>query len=121
MTHHDPECIFCQIITGKLPGKIEYHDEQVTAFHDINPIAPVHVLIVPNEHIPSVNAVGPEHEAMLGHMFTVARALAEKLGLAERGYRLIVNTGEHAGQVIFHLHMHLLGGRSLGPMLARRS
>ncbi len=119
MPSRDPECIFCKIIAGELPSKMEYQDDRVTAFHDIHPIAPVHILIVPNEHIPSVNAVEPEHEAMLGHMFTVARELAAKLGLAERGYRLIVNTGDHAGQVVFHLHMHLVGGRALGPMLAR--
>ena len=119
MTQRDPDCIFCKIIHHELPGKIAYQDEQVTAFHDIHPIAPVHVLIVPNKHIPSVNAVEPDDEVMLGHMFTVARELAAKFGLAERGYRLIVNTGDHAGQVVFHVHMHLLGGRHLGPMLAR--
>ncbi|NPA30656.1 MAG: histidine triad nucleotide-binding protein [Chloroflexi bacterium] len=119
MPARDPECIFCKIIAGELASQIEYQDDQVTAFHDINPIAPVHLLIVPNKHIPSVNAVEPADEAMLGHMFTVARELAAKFGLAERGYRLIVNTGDHAGQVIFHLHMHLVGGRALGPMLAR--
>ncbi len=118
MTHHDPECIFCKIVRGDLPGNIVYHDEQVTAFHDINPIAPVHVLIVPNKHIPSVDGVEPADEPLVGHMFTVARQVAQTLGLS-RGYRLIVNTGDHAGQVVFHLHMHLLGGRALGPMLAR--
>ncbi len=119
MPSRDPECIFCQIIAHELPSKIEYQDEWVTAFHDIHPIAPVHLLIVPNKHIASVNAVTPDDEAMLGHMFTVARELAAKMGVAERGYRLLVNTGEHAGQVIFHLHMHLVGGRALGPMLSR--
>ncbi len=119
MTVRDPECIFCKIVQRELPSRMEYQDERVSAFHDINPIAPVHILIVPNKHIPSVNAITEEDEALLGHMFTVARTLAAQLGLAEQGYRLIVNTGEHAGQVVFHLHMHLLGGRSLGPMLAR--
>jgi len=119
MTQRDPDCIFCKIIHHEIPSQIEYQDEQVTAFHDINPIAPVHLLIVPNRHIPSVNAVEPDDEAMLGHMFTVARELAAKFGLSERGYRLLVNTGNHAGQVVFHLHMHLLGGKPLGPMLAR--
>ncbi len=117
--HRDPDCIFCKIIAGEIPSKQVYQDEQVTAFYDINPVAPVHVLIVPNKHIPSVNHVQPEDEAMLGHMFGVARQVAEQLGVAERGYRLILNTGEHAGQVVFHVHMHLLGGRPLGRMVCR--
>ena len=110
------DCIFCKIIAGEIPSKQVYQDDKVTAFHDINPVAPVHVLIVPNAHIPSVNAVEAEHEALLGHMFTVARKIAEELGVAESGYRLIVNTGPHAGQVVFHLHMHLLGGHRLRAM-----
>ncbi|NPA06114.1 MAG: histidine triad nucleotide-binding protein [Chloroflexi bacterium] len=117
--HRDPDCIFCKIIAGEIPSKQVYQDELVTAFYDINPVAPVHVLIVPNKHIPSVNHVQPEDETMLGHMFSVARQVAEQLGVAERGYRLILNTGEHAGQVVFHVHMHLLGGRPLGRMVCR--
>ncbi|NPA27343.1 MAG: histidine triad nucleotide-binding protein [Chloroflexi bacterium] len=115
----DPECIFCKIVAGELPSKKVYQDDKVTAFHDIHPIAPVHILIVPNQHIASVNQVEPEDADVLGHMFWVARQVAEQMGVAERGYRLIVNTGEHAGQVIFHIHMHLLGGRPLGRMLCQ--
>lgn len=107
------DCVFCKIIAGEIPSKKVYQDERVTAFHDINPAAPVHILIVPNEHIPSVNAVEPEQEALLGHLFVVARQIAEAQGIAENGYRLIVNTGPHAGQVVFHLHMHLLGGHKM--------
>ena len=111
MTAHD--CIFCKIIAGEIPSKKVYQDERVTAFHDITPVAPVHILIVPNEHIPSVNEVQEEQEALLGHLFVVARKIAAEMGLAENGYRLIVNTGPHAGQVVFHLHMHLLGGHKM--------
>lgn len=107
------DCIFCKIIAGEIPSKQVYQDDRVTAFHDINPVAPVHILIVPNEHIPSVNAVEEAHEGLLGHMFVVARRIAEEMGIAENGYRLIVNTGPHAGQVVFHLHMHLLGGHKM--------
>ncbi len=110
------DCIFCKIIAGEIPSKQVYKDDLVTAFHDINPVAPVHVLIVPNEHIPSVAEVEPQHEAILGHMFTVARQIAEQLGVAESGFRLVVNTGRDGGQDVFHLHMHLLGGQRLGRL-----
>jgi len=110
------DCIFCKIIAGEIPSKQVYKDDLVTAFYDINPVAPVHVLIVPNEHIPSVNEVQENHEAILGRMFTVAKKIAAEHGIAERGYRLVVNTGSEAGQEVFHLHMHLLGGRKLGKL-----
>ncbi len=112
--------IFERIIDGEAPATIVYQDDLVTAFKDINPIAPVHILIVPNKAIPSVQEVEAEDEAMLGRMFTVARKIAEEQGLAERGYRLIVNCGDEGGQEVYHLHMHLLGGKSLGPMLDRK-
>ena len=110
------DCIFCKIIAGEIPSKQVYKDDLVTAFHDIHPVAPVHVLIVPNEHIPSVAAVEEAHEAILGHMFIVARRIAEQLGVAESGFRLVVNTGADGGQDVFHLHMHLLGGHRLGRL-----
>jgi len=110
------DCIFCKIIAGEIPSKQVYRDDLVTAFHDINPVAPVHVLIVPNEHIASVAAVEPEHEALLGRMFTAARQIAEELGVAESGFRLVVNTGSDGGQDVYHLHMHLLGGKRLGRL-----
>jgi histidine triad (HIT) family protein len=111
--------IFSKIIAREAPAIIVYQDELVTAFKDIHPKAPVHILIVPNKEIATVNDVTPEDEAMLGHMFTVAKQVAKEQGIAERGYRLIVNCLDEGGQEVYHLHMHLVGGRRLGPMLAR--
>ncbi|MCQ3935816.1 MAG: hypothetical protein DPW18_02095 [Chloroflexi bacterium] len=107
------DCIFCKIIKGEIPSTNVYKDEQMTAFRDINPAAPTHILIVPNRHIDSVNMLIPEDEPLLGRLFSVARQLAEKEGIAEDGYRLVVNTNAGAGQTVFHLHMHLLGGRQM--------
>ena len=106
-------CIFCKLISGEMPGTILYKDEELTAFRDIHPVAPTHILIVPNKHISSVNEVLPEDEPVLGRLFTLARKLAEQEGIDENGYRLIVNTGAHGGQVVFHLHMHLMGGQRM--------
>jgi histidine triad (HIT) family protein len=108
-----PDCVFCKIIAGQAPGEIVYRDQWVTAFRDIRPLAPTHILIVPNKHLPSVNEVQAEDEPVLGRLFTVARQLAEQEGIAQSGYRLIVNTGPHSGQMVFHLHMHLLGGQRM--------
>ncbi|MFW5950818.1 MAG: HIT domain-containing protein [Gemmatimonadota bacterium] len=113
------DTIFGKIVRGEVDAEVVYRDDQVTAFRDINAQAPTHILIVPNEPVPSVAEVEPRHEAALGRMFTVARRLAEEEGVAEDGYRLIVNTRGHGGQEVYHLHMHLLGGRPLGPMLSR--
>ncbi|MCL4268319.1 MAG: histidine triad nucleotide-binding protein [Anaerolineales bacterium] len=107
------DCIFCKIIKGEIPSTNVYQDEHVTAFRDINPAAPTHILIVPNKHIESVNFVIPDDEALIGKLFAVAKQLAEKEGVSESGYRLVVNTGAEAGQTVFHLHMHLLGGRPM--------
>jgi histidine triad (HIT) family protein len=115
----DEDTLFLKIVRGEVPADIVYRDELVTAFRDIAPQAPVHVLIVPNRPVPSVAEVGPEHEPALGRMFTVARRIAEAEGIAEDGFRLIVNTHDHAGQEVYHLHLHLIGGRPLGPMLSR--
>ena len=111
--------LFTKIINGDIPADIVYQDEQVTAFRDIEPQAPVHILIVPAKEIPTVNDIQPEDEQLIGHMFSVARKIAEQEGVARDGYRLLVNTNEHAGQEIFHVHMHLFGGKPLGPMLTR--
>ena len=111
--------LFTKIIEREIPAEIVYKDDKVTAFRDINPLAPVHVLIVPNKEIPGVNDMTDEDEALLGHLFTVAKKVAKKEGIAEDGYRLIVNGGRHGGQEVPHLHMHLFGGRYLGPMLVR--
>jgi histidine triad (HIT) family protein len=112
--------IFSKIIAGEIPATIVYKDDRVTAFKDINPAAPVHILIIPNKEIPTVDDVTEEDEAVLGHLFVVARQIAREQGIAENGYRLIVNCRNDGGQEVYHLHMHLLGGRKLGPMLARR-
>ncbi|KXK24064.1 MAG: HIT family protein [Chloroflexi bacterium OLB15] len=111
--------LFSKIVHGEIPADIVYQDEMVTAFKDINPIAPVHILIVPNKEIATVNDVAPEDEQMLGHMFVVARQVARDLNIDQSGYRLLINCRGDAGQEVFHLHMHLLGGRKLGPMLAK--
>lgn len=106
-------CIFCKIATGTLTARIIHQDALATAFHDLHPQAPTHLLIIPNRHIASVNHASEADEAMLGHLFSVARQSAESHGLAQGGYRLVVNTGPDAGQSVFHLHMHVLGGRHM--------
>lgn len=111
--------IFSKIIAGDIPGDIVYRDELVTAFRDINPQAPTHILIVPNKEIPSVNDVTAADEATLGRMFLAAQQIAAQEGIADNGYRLIVNCGQHGHQEVMHVHMHLMGGRPLGPMLYR--
>lgn len=111
------ETIFSKIIRQEIPAKLLYQDELVTAFRDIGPKAPTHILIVPNKLIPTVNQVTREDEQALGRLFTVARQLAEEEGIAEDGYRLIVNCNRHGGQEVYHLHMHLVGGKPLGPLL----
>ncbi len=107
------DCIFCKIISGQIPSKIVLKDELVTAFRDINPQAPTHILIVPNEHIGGSSEVKPEHAPILAAMFNAAQRLTESEGIAARGYRLVLNEGQEAGQTVFHLHMHLLGGRMM--------
>ena len=104
------DCIFCKIINGEIPSTNVYRDEQVTAFRDLNPAASTHILIVPNKHIDSVNVLASEDEQLIGHLFTTARQLAAQEGIAEGGYRLIINTNADAGQTIFHIHLHLMGG-----------
>jgi histidine triad (HIT) family protein len=106
-------CIFCQIVAGKSPSQMLYQDERVSAFRDIHPVAPTHVLVVPNRHIASVNDLAPEDEALVGHLYTVARQIAQQEGIDQTGYRLIVNTGPHAGQIVFHLHLHVIGGQRM--------
>lgn len=109
--------IFSRIINREIPADIVYEDELVLAFRDIRPLAPVHVLIVPKKEIPTAAEVSPEDELALGRLFTAARAIALQMGIDQSGYRLIINCREDGGQEVFHLHMHLLGGRRLGRML----
>jgi len=111
--------LFTKIIKGELPSDIVYQDEYVTAFRDINPVAPTHVLIIPNKVIPTVNDLGDEDVQVAGRMLLVAKKVAEQEGIAEDGYRLIINCNQHGGQEIYHLHMHLVGGRPMGPMVQR--
>lgn len=103
-------CLFCKIISGEIPGTIVFRDEQATAFRDINPAAPTHILIVPNKHIDSVSVLEVEDEQLVGHLFSVASQLAKSEGIDQGGYRLITNTGPDAGQTVFHIHLHLIGG-----------
>lgn len=111
------ETIFSKIIRKEIPADILYQDDLVTAFRDINPRAPSHILIIPNKLIPTVNDVVEDDELALGRMFTVARKLAKEEGIEEDGYRLLVNCNSHGGQEVYHIHMHLVGGRPLGPLL----
>ncbi len=110
--------LFERIVNRELPADIVHQDERVTAFRDIHPRAPVHLLIVPNNAIATANDIADEDEALVGHMFTVARDLAKREGIAENGYRLIINCNAHGGQEVYHLHVHLVGGTPLGPMIS---
>ena len=112
------ETIFSKIIRKEIPSDMVYQDDTVTAFRDINPKAPIHILIVPNRLIPTVADVKEEDEKLLGHMITVAAKIALDEGIADNGYRLLINCKDHGGQEVHHLHIHLFGGRPLGPMLA---
>jgi histidine triad (HIT) family protein len=107
------DCIFCRIIAGESSEGVLFQDEWVTAFHDIHPVAPVHILIVPNKHWSSLNEVSAEDETVLGRLVITAQRLAHQEGIEQTGYRLIINTGKHSGQVVNHLHMHLIGGKPM--------
>ena len=106
------ECLFCRIIRKEIPAKLIAEDDHCVAFRDINPQAPVHILVIPREHVPSLNQA--TDAAMLGRLSLMAADLARKEGISESGYRTVVNTNGHAGQTVFHIHLHLLGGRSMG-------
>ncbi len=111
------DCVFCKIVAGKIPSEILYRDESVLAFRDINPQAPVHLLIVPRKHIPCPAELSAADRPVIGEMVAVAHKLAVKEGISEKGYRLVFNCGEWGGQVVPHLHLHLLGGRRLSGQL----
>jgi histidine triad (HIT) family protein len=108
------ECLFCKIIAGQIPGAIVYEDERLVAFKDINPQAPMHVLIVPRRHIESLNALAASDDGLVGEMVRRAAALAKEHGHAEAGYRTVFNCNADAGQTVFHIHLHVLGGRRFG-------
>lgn len=111
------ETIFSKIIRQEIPTKLLFQDDLVTAFRDISPQAPTHILIIPNKLIPTVNDVSEADELALGRMITVAKKLAVAEGISEDGYRLIMNCNDHGGQEVYHIHMHLVGGQKLGKML----
>jgi histidine triad (HIT) family protein len=106
-----PGCVFCRIVARESPAEIEYEDEEVLAFKDLYPKAPIHLLIIPKRHIESIASLEAEDEAVVGHCVRVARLLAERLGYGERGYRVSCNTGPEGGQVVYHLHLHFTAGR----------
>ena len=109
--------LFERIIAGEIPAKVVFRDDRVIAFRDIRPRAPTHILIVPNKPIPTANDIADEDEALVGHLFTVARDIAKQEGIAESGYRLIINCNGDSGMEVPHLHLHLIGGRFLGRMV----
>ena len=109
MTH----CIFCKIASGEIPSAVVYDDEHVVAFRDLNPHAPTHVLVVPRRHIPTLNDLAPADAELVGRMYLAAREVARQEGIAESGYRTVFNCNADAGQTVFHLHLHVLGGRSM--------
>ena len=109
----DPDCIFCKIVAGQIPAAIVLQNDQVTAFRDVNPQMPTHILIVPNQHIANTEALEPEHDVVVGSVVRAAREIARQERLSERGYRLVINTGPDANNTVAHLHLHLLGGRTM--------
>lgn len=110
------DCIFCKIVEGSIPSKKVYEDDQVLAFHDIQPAAPIHVLMIPKKHFASMNDAGEGDWELIGHIHKAAQQIAKELGVADSGYRLVNNCGPNAGQVVFHLHYHLLAGAKLAPL-----
>ncbi len=107
-------CIFCRIVAGEIPAQTIYEDELCIAFRDLNPQAPVHMLVIPREHIASLSHARPQDGATLGQLMLVAARVAQDAGVDKTGYRTVINTGEHGGQSVFHLHVHVLGGRQFG-------
>ena len=108
------DCLFCKIIKGEIPSTKVYEDDEILAFRDINPLAPVHVLVIPKKHISSLVDLTPKDEAIVGKIYTVINKIAKQENISERGFRVAVNCGEDGGQAVKHLHFHLLGGKKLG-------
>jgi len=108
------DCLFCKILAGEIPADTVYESDTAVAFRDIDPKAPTHVLIIPRQHVATINDIEPQHEALVGSLFSAAKDIAKQEGLAEDGYRVVMNCNAAAGQTVFHLHLHLLGGRQLG-------
>lgn len=110
------ECLFCKIIDGSIPSKKVFENERIVAFHDIQPAAPVHILIIPKKHIATMNDVTEEDGPLIAELFAAARQIAKELGISESGYRLVNNVNKDGGQVVYHLHVHLLGGAKLSSL-----
>ena len=108
------DCLFCKMASGEIQPDVVYEDDEVLAFRDINPQAPTHVLVIPKVHIATLNDLEPEHAPLMGKLFLAARKVAEQEGVAERGYRTLINCNAEAGQTVFHIHLHVLGGRPMG-------
>jgi len=108
------DCLFCKILAGEIPADLVYESDTAVAFRDINPKAPTHVLIIPRKHISTINDIEPEDQAIVGSLYTAAREIAAEAGIAEDGYRAVMNCNEGAGQSVFHIHLHVLGGRAMG-------
>jgi histidine triad (HIT) family protein len=107
-------CVFCEIVAKRIPAKLAHEDDETLAFHDINPQAPVHVLVIPKQHVESLLQLDDARDVMVGRLVRRARDLAQELGLGERGFRIVFNCGDDAGYSVYHIHLHLLGGRRLG-------
>jgi len=108
------DCLFCKIFAREIPAKEVFRDEEIVAFEDIRPVAPTHVLVIPKEHVTGIHDLTPAHATMLGRMVQVANRVADERKIDRDGYRLVFNKGPHAGQTVYHLHLHLLGGRTMG-------
>lgn len=106
-------CLFCRIVSGEIPSKKVFEDDDIVAFEDINPQAPVHVLVIPRKHVATLNDLAPEHDALVGRLHRIAAQLAKERSIASDGYRVVLNCNAGAGQTVFHLHLHLLGGRPM--------
>jgi len=107
------DCLFCKIVNKEIPAELIFEDDRIVAFNDINPQAPVHILIIPKDHFASLNDIPEEKKDLLGHILLRARQIAQNLGIQEKGYRVVLNTGKESGQEVFHIHFHLLGGRRM--------
>lgn len=107
------DCLFCKILSGEIPAELVYESDTAVAFRDINPQAPTHVLVIPRKHISTINDIGDADQALVGSLFSAAREIAAKEGIAESGYRAVMNCNEGAGQSVFHIHLHVLGGRPM--------
>lgn len=111
------DCIFCKIVAKEIPSQIVFEDDNILAFKDINPVAPVHILVIPKKHLASINEISELDKGVIGDIFIVLKELAASQGVAETGYRIVVNTGREGGQEVGHLHFHLIGGKALGKKI----